>query len=146
MCNQHNNERSGDSTREIYQINNWPDSSRFKFALKNVFSNNITCRCKAYCTLRNETKRNRCETKRNETAAKRNETKPLRNETRFQTQFYINDSYLICNMLIHKLTSFFHRNLSDTDHFSRDSWFFPVLENSDPLKKWLSFSMQFQMN
>ena len=41
--------------------------------------------------LRNETKWNRCETKRNE-------TKPLRNETRFQTQFYINDSYLICNI------------------------------------------------
>ena len=45
MCNQRNNERSGDSTREIYnKINNWPDSSRFEFALMNVFSNNITCR------------------------------------------------------------------------------------------------------
>ena len=33
----------------------------------------------AYCTLRNETKRNHCETKPNETS--------------FQTQFYINDSY-----------------------------------------------------
>ena len=46
MCNQRiNNERSGDSTRETYnQINNWPDSSRFKFASINVFSDNITCR------------------------------------------------------------------------------------------------------
>ena len=36
MCNQGNNGRSGDSTREIYSlINNWPDSSRFKFALIN---------------------------------------------------------------------------------------------------------------
>ena len=26
------------------QINNWPDSSRFKFASINVFSDNITCR------------------------------------------------------------------------------------------------------
>ena len=44
MCNQHNKERSGDSTRETYnQINNWPDS-RFKFASINVFSDNITCR------------------------------------------------------------------------------------------------------
>ena len=42
MCNQRiNNERSGDSTRETYnQINNWPDSSRFKFASINVFSDN----------------------------------------------------------------------------------------------------------
>ena len=36
----------------------------------------------AYCTLRNETKRNRCETNPNETVAKRNQTKPLRNETK----------------------------------------------------------------
>ena len=43
MCNQRNNERSGDSTREIYNhINNWPDSSWFKFALIIVFSDNIT--------------------------------------------------------------------------------------------------------
>ena len=35
MCNQRNNERSSefDSTREVYkQINNLPDSSRFKLA------------------------------------------------------------------------------------------------------------------
>ena len=45
MCNQRKNERSGDSTREIYnQINYWPDSSRFKFALINVFGDNISCR------------------------------------------------------------------------------------------------------
>ena len=44
MCNQRNNETSGDSTRETYnQINNWPDPSRFKFASINVFSDNITC-------------------------------------------------------------------------------------------------------
>ena len=49
----------------------------------------------AYCTLRNETKRNHCETKPKETAAKRNQTKPLRNETRFQTQFYINDIMIV---------------------------------------------------
>ena len=46
----------------------------------------------AYCTLRNETT---AKPLRNETTAKRNHC-----ETRFQTQFYINDSYnfLLTNM------------------------------------------------
>ena len=44
MCNQRNNERSGDLTRETYNQINWPDSSRFKFASINVFSDNFTCR------------------------------------------------------------------------------------------------------
>ena len=103
-------------------------------------------------------KRNHCETtaKRNhcETTAKRNycETTAKRNhfETRFQTQFYINDSYNflstnICNTLIHELLNLFYRNQSDTYHFSKSLEFFKFSKTQTPWKMIERFSTQFQM-
>ena len=42
--------------------------------------------------------------------------------------------WLICNMLLRELLSFFYRNLSDTDHFSSSLEFFQFSKISDPLK------------